>query len=79
MTVQQCTTEHKRSYTSSPFNTPFILEMNVTRKTNFLPYLGFRQKFLEVPETPFVWVQHSSAKGKQAVLLKSLFKESDCR
>lgn len=42
-------------------------------------YLGFRQKYLEVQQTPFVWVQHSSAEGKQAVLLESLFKESASR
>lgn len=51
--------------------------MQSSGKNNFLSYLSFRQKYLEIPQTPFVWVQHSSAKGKQAVLLESLFKESD--
>lgn len=48
-----------------------------SEENNFLSYLTFRQKYLKPLKFPFVWVQHSSARGKQAVLLESLFKESD--
>lgn len=78
--AQHWTTEPKRIYTSSSFKTHFytictILQSN--GKNSFLSYLGFRQKYLEVPQTPLVGFQRSSAKGKQAILLESLFKESD--
>lgn len=83
LTVQHCATKSTRMYTSSPPNTHFftlyIVLTQSSGKNNFVSYLGFRQKYLEVQQTPFVWVQHSSAKGKQAVLLESLFKESDSR
>lgn len=36
------------------------------------------RKYLSL-RLPFVWLQHSNTKGKQAVLLESLFKESQSR
>lgn len=52
-----------------------IIFLNTAQPQEPFPYLGFRQKYLSLRH-PFVWLQHSNTKGKQAVLQESLFKES---
>lgn len=74
LTAQHCT--EPRDLQTHFLHYTYIF-IQSSEENNFLSYLTFRQKYLKPLKFPFVWVQHSSARGKQALLLESLFKESD--
>ena len=76
LTVQHCATELKRIYTSNTVRTHLFCTLCAKKQLSFSPWLQGEniQKSLKLL---LVWVRHSSAKGKQAVPLESLFKESD--